>query len=1706
MTKRSRKWRAGLTALLGMAAWAWSWELCVVWAAEPLTLHLRKRVEVAPQTGRYRAEVETRQWDPAKTAIVVCDMWDTHTCPNAAARVAEMAPRMNEVLRAARHRGVLIIHCPSNTMEFYKDHPGRKLAQQAPPVPTARPLERWCYLDPEREGKLPIDDSDGGCDGPTTWKKGDPYPWTRQIATLEIREGDAITDSAEAYYLMRQRGIENVIVMGVHTNMCVLGRPFSIRQLVYQGLNVALMRDMTDTMYNPERPPFVSHFTGTDLVVEHIEKYWCPTLISGDFLDGKEFRFREDRRPHLVIVSAEDEYRTEETLPRFAAAHLGKEFRVSFVFGHPVPKDAGADRNRLRYDLPGLEVLDDADVLLVSVRRRPLPKEQLDRFRRYVAAGKPVVGIRTASHPFHLRNQPPPEGLADWPEWDRDVIGGNYSNHHGNDLKAWVWPLEGVRHPILDGIPSGEWEVAGSLYVTSPLRTHTTELLRGRCEGIAQHEPVAWTFQRADGGRTFYTSLGHPHNFDSPAFQRLLLNGIRWAAGLDQRQAPPPVREESQGECGSEDGTAQQQAIPPEWTRMPVPGTWDNHRPELADYDGFAWYRCAVTIPESWKSRALYLYVEKVDNACETFFNGVKVGVSGTLPPQYTSGLATNEHRYVLPEDLVKFGAANTVAIRVYDHDGAGGFKGRAPAVLGNHEAISLEGTWEFRAGDDLRWAKEPVTTLAPFDRVGPPPRLSPFATVIRRQTQDQPLSPRASRDLFKVPDDLEVELVLSEPTISQPLYLSFDERGRLWVLNYLQYPEPAGLKLISKDQWWRAVYDKVPEPPPRGVKGADKITIHEDTDGDGAFDKHTTFLDGLNIATSFARGRGGVFVLNPPYLLFYPDKNNDDVPDGDPEVLLTGFGLEDTHSVVNSLRWGPDGWLYAAQGSTVSANVKRPGEKTGVFSQGQNIWRYHPETGRYEIFCEGGGNAFSVEIDTSGRIFSGSNGGNTHGFHYVQGGYLIKGFSKHGALSNPYSFGYFPAMEHGNYARFTHNFLIYEGDALPPAYRGKLFGVNPMNNHVVISELLPVGSTFKTRDLGFAIESGDSWFRPVDIKDGPDGNIYIADWYDGQLAHTANYQGGMDRERGRIYRIRAKPSAGRAPTVQTPADLGRLSPPQLVELLEHPNRWHRQTALRLLADRPDPHLAAVLHDRLLRATGRPALDLLWALHARGPLPEEASAAAVAHPTPVVREWTWRLVFDHHSALTPQLYEVFRAALEGETERNVLCQVASSAKRMARADQALPIIRHLLTRSAYVDDPRYPLLVWWALEAQVKPARDAVLALFDDPALWREPLVEKEILSRLMRRFAATGQRADLAVCAHLLKKSPSPEATAALMRGFEEAYQGRSLSNVPAELVEALAAAGGGSLALKIRQNDPAAVTEALKQLADEKTPSQRRAELAAVLGETRPAAALPVLLSVLERTADDTVRGAVLSALASFNDDRIPAAVLKQYSQMTDDVRPVAQALLASRKTWAMAFVEAVEQGVIAKTSIPLETVRKLTMHPDSPLQARVQQLWGPVEGASTAEMQQELERLTNILAEHAGDPYPGKKLYMQMCGKCHKLHDQGGQIGPDLTTFKRDDVRAMLVNILNPSAEIREGFELYAAVTDDGRVVTGFLVEQDPQVVVLRTTVGETVSLERESLEELRRLPQSPMPEGQLKDLSPDQIRDLFAYLRSAQPLND
>lgn len=493
--------------------------------APALIFHARSQTEAHSGQGDWQTIEKTLSWEPRKTAVIVCDMWDRHWCRGATERVAEMAPRMNEVLKVARSRGVLIIHAPSDTMAFYEGWPQRRRAQEAPKAPAPAGVSQWKSLNRDKEPPLPIDDSDGGCNEDPQCTQG--RAWRSQIAVLEIAAEDAISDSGEEIHnLLTARGIENVIILGVHTNMCVLGRPFSIRAMVGLGRNVLLMRDMTDTMYNARRRPYVSHFAGTDLVIGHIERYWCPTVTSADMLGGAPFRFQADVRPRVVILIGEDEYHTWETLPVFAQRELGwRGLEVTLIV-----EDATA-----KHHFPGLAAaLPQAGLVLVSTRRRALPQADLEALRAYLDAGKPLVGIRTASHAFAPRAEErealKAAGLGEWPGFDPEVLGGNYHGHHGDGPVTALSVAPGAQgNPILTGLELGQFVGHGSLYRSGPLRDGTQALLLGSIPGQPA-EPVAWTHQFGPKeARVFYTSLGHPGDFADPQFRRLLLNGMWWA-------------------------------------------------------------------------------------------------------------------------------------------------------------------------------------------------------------------------------------------------------------------------------------------------------------------------------------------------------------------------------------------------------------------------------------------------------------------------------------------------------------------------------------------------------------------------------------------------------------------------------------------------------------------------------------------------------------------------------------------------------------------------------------------------------------------------------------------------------------------------------------------------------------------------------------------------------------------------------------------------------------------------------------------------------------------------------------------------------------------------------------------------------------------------------------------------------------------------
>jgi nicotinamidase-related amidase/type 1 glutamine amidotransferase len=485
----------------------------------------------------YRFQTE-ETWNDSETALIICDVWDSHHCVNAVRRVHEIAPRINAMAKSLRERGATIIHSPSDCMKFYEGATARERAkgtQRAANVP--KDLDRWCDRIPSEElASYPVDQSDGGEDDDpvehSQWAKtlaslgrNPKLPWKQQIATIQIdQEQDYVTDvGSEVWNILEDRGIKQVLICGVHTNMCVLGRPFGLRQLTQNGKRAFLVKDLTDTMYNPAQWPFVNHFSGTDLVIDHIERHVCPTVTSDTFLRAqattaggdpnflKPAKFSQDRRPHLAILIADDEYQTEKTLPLLVARHLQNQLKISYLF----------QGKQSEPQIQGINVLEQADALLLSVRRNPLEADDLQQVRMFLKSGKPLIGIRTASHAFSLRDGKEISGREQWHDFDQVAFGGSYRNHHANELATSV-RTAGSNVPLLQS--------KGSLYRFVELQPGTEISLFGKVAGEPE-EPVAWTFVRADGGKSFYTSLGHPADFEESEFVGLLANACLQACG-----------------------------------------------------------------------------------------------------------------------------------------------------------------------------------------------------------------------------------------------------------------------------------------------------------------------------------------------------------------------------------------------------------------------------------------------------------------------------------------------------------------------------------------------------------------------------------------------------------------------------------------------------------------------------------------------------------------------------------------------------------------------------------------------------------------------------------------------------------------------------------------------------------------------------------------------------------------------------------------------------------------------------------------------------------------------------------------------------------------------------------------------------------------------------------------------------------------------
>jgi len=1131
-----------------------------------------------------------------------------------------------------------------------------------------------------------------------------------------------------------------------------------------------------------------------------------------------------------------------------------------------------------------------------------------------------------------------------------------------------------------------------------------------------------------------------------------------------------------------------------EWTRTTIPTKTTPDSQNL-------WLRCFLQVPDRlvtpeggerdlWRSSTV-LAVSDLPGRFEIFLNGQSIVKSDGIP-------LGKEQRFKIPKDVLEKTQFNALVIRI-DHKTADHGFASAPVLIDYFNELILDQEWEFTStkpsiGELEASQKKPTFAAYPAHQFKLSSR--PLARTMD-PIRGRQVPPGEDLALLKTDDDLAVDALLSEPEIAQPTHFSFDTRGRMWVAQYRQYPYPAGLTMIGRDQYYRSKYDRIPPAPPHHDHGADIISVHEDLDGDGIYETSKNVLKDLNMANSVVRGWGGLWVMHTPHLLFYRDQDGDDIPEGDPEIRLAGFGLEDTHSVANGLAWGPDGWLYGGQGSTTTSRVTRPGfDDPAIYNEGPIVWRYHPLTQEFEVFADGGGNTFGLSFDAEGRLFSGHNGGNTRGFHFVQNGqYLKQGKNpgKFGPPPNPFSFGELSMMATTNpISRFSHLGVCVDAAALPARLQGQLLSVDPLHHYLVASNRSAMGSTFKTSDTGFPLRSDDLTFRPVYLANAPCGGIIFSDFREQYIAHGQNYQGQIDPDSGRIYRLRGKNAS-----LIKDRNLESKTSLELIEFLGHDNLWHRQTAVRLLAQRADLTLVPQLEALLEQKNPHPALEALWVLHQMGRLHLDAARLHLDHPSPMVRAWIIRLSGEN-GKIEPELFNPIKTLASRETNAEVQCQILSTASRLGH-QEGLALARQIISRPNHLEDPFIPLMAWHAVEAHCAQNSEAVLATFDDPKIWSSPFFLDHIAPRLMRRFAEAGSRHDFLQCARLLELAPDAAGRTALMTGFEKAFEGRTVPLLPDELTTKL---DQSSLSMRIRRGDSQALAEGSALLSNPKaTPTDRLSAVRAFgsyQGETEVS---KKLLDLATSTDNSELSRAAIIALQIYDDKAIGETLVTSYPKLSPGLQATTLNLLASRPVWAAALLANVALERIPAGHLDQDLLSRLALHEDSKTKSLLLKHFPDTEKPTPS---LRADTLRKILSERPGDPYLGEPIFAARCASCHKLFFKGGDVGPDLTRYQRDDLGTMLISILEPNAEIREGYENVVVTTTDNRILSGFLSDEDANSIVIRGFDGADLTIPRKQMKTLKPAGRSLMPAGLLNGLDDTALRDLFAYLRLSQPI--
>lgn len=926
-----------------------------------------------------------------------------------------------------------------------------------------------------------------------------------------------------------------------------------------------------------------------------------------------------------------------------------------------------------------------------------------------------------------------------------------------------------------------------------------------------------------------------------------------------------------------------------------------------------------------------------------------------------------------------------------------------------------------------------------------------------------------------------EVKLAAAEPMITQPMAFCWDDRGRLWIAENRDY------------ETRRTGFS---------ASGDSRIVILEDTDGDGKMDTRKVFLEGIPFPSALAWGFDGLWLGAPPNLLFVPDRDHDDKADSGIEIRLTGWGIQDRHETLNSLSWGPDGWLYGCQGYATRSNVGKPADGGRIYRKGDafpenspavnpqfldgGVWRYHPTKDRFEIVAHGFSNPWGLDFNDVGQMFV-TACVIPHLWHVIPGGIYHRQGGKH---INPYVFDDIKTIADHRHRSAHGGARVYLADEFPREYRDRIFMANIHERSLLTDILEPKGSGYVGHHGDDTLLANDPMWVGFSLEVGPDGAVYILDWHDTDICGATV----GNKDTGRLFRFAPKGLPGKSGL-----DLAALGDAELVELQLHRNDWYVRRARVLLQQRAAAgRLGARVAPRLWEIfeqqteAGR-KLRALWALHVTNSLTADRLVALLDHPEPYVRAWAIQLLGEDRAPGRAAV-EKFASMARSDASAVVRLYLASVLQRLAPADR-WETARGLAAHAEDAGDHNLPKMLWFAVEPLVMSDPSRALALAEASRL---PLV-----SQFIARRATAGKQFD-AVVAALAKAGAATRRP--ILEGLRDGLVslGRRDVSAPANWGQAEGVLRGVDdaalrhLALQVGQlfGDAKAAEAQLATLKDRTAPAAQRRELLQGFARDGYAAALPAVVALLD---DAALRRDAIRALAAFDDPSVPAALLKRYAGWARSEKAEAVLTLASRQAGARQLFNALKAQTVPRTDVSAFAARQLTRV----LGPAFADFWGPTS-ASGDDKQADIAAYKRQLTDEvlAGANLPnGRAVFERTCASCHTLYGTGGVIGPDLTGSNRANLDYILSEILNPSDVIQEGYQLVTITTQDGRTLAGNLAAEDEQQVTLRL-IGQEMVVAKSTIQSREKSSVSMMPEGLLKTLSNAEVRDLIAYLRTNQ----